>query len=133
MEHRSINARKGNQLTEARLRVPSESHSTADSKALLNIIDQDKLLAGKMICNAMEGSWIGYAYGMGLEYHEYQSMESCQILTLCDLRIALKQLIIRERLAAVYFVMGYARDVIHAQVMWGGPINLQSKIMSWTN
>jgi hypothetical protein len=40
-----FNARKGNQLTEARLRVPTESHSTADCKALLEIIDQDMLLA----------------------------------------------------------------------------------------
>jgi hypothetical protein len=76
---------------EARLRVPYESHSTADSKALLNIIDHDKLLAGKMICDAIKGSWIGYANAMGLEYHEYKSSESCQILTLRDLRLAQKQ------------------------------------------
>jgi hypothetical protein len=104
------------------LRVPSESHSTADSKALLDIIDQDKsLLAGKMIRTAIEGSWIAYANGMGLKYHEYKATESSQIHTMCDLRIALRQLVPRERLAAVavYFVTGYARDVVHPQVMWG--------------
>jgi hypothetical protein len=114
-----FNARKGNQLTEARLRVPTESHSTADSKALLEIIDRDKLLAGKMINTAIEGSWIGYANGMGLKYYEYKATESSQIHTMRDLRIALKQLVPRERLAAVYFVTGYARDVLHPQVMWG--------------
>ena len=114
-----FNARKGNKLTEARLRVPYESHSTSDSKALLDIINHDKLLAGEIICDAIEGSWIGYANAMGLEYHEYGSTESRQILTLRDLRLALKQLSLRERLAAVYFVTGYARDVLHAQVMWG--------------
>jgi hypothetical protein len=114
-----FNARKGNQLTEARPRVPTESHSTADSKALLEIIDQDKLLAGKMINTAIEGSWIGYANGMGLKYYEYKATESSQIHTMRDLRIALKQLVQREQLAAVYFVTGYARDVLHPQVMWG--------------
>ena len=114
-----FNARKGNKLTEARLRVPYESHSTSDSKALLDIINHDKLLAGEIICDAVEGSWIGYANAMGLEYHEYGLTESRQILTLRDLRLALKQLSLRERLAAVYFVTGYARDVLHAQVMWG--------------
>jgi hypothetical protein len=87
-----FNARKGNKSTEARLRVPYESHSTADSKALLDIIDHHKLLAGETICDAIEGSWIGYANAMGLEYHEYKSSESCQILTLRDLRLALKQI-----------------------------------------
>jgi hypothetical protein len=114
-----FNARKGNQLTEARLRVPSESHSMADSKALLDIIDQDKLLAGKMIRTAIEGSWIAYANGMGLKYHEYKATESSQIHTMRDLRFALRQLVPRKRLAVVYLVTGYARDVLHPQVMWG--------------
>jgi hypothetical protein len=100
--------------------VPYESHnSTADSKALLDIIDHHKFLAGAMICNAIEGSWIGYVNAMGLEYHEYKLSQSRLILTFRDLRLALKQLILRERLAAVYFVTGYARDVLHAQIMWG--------------
>jgi hypothetical protein len=94
--------------------VPTESHSTADSKALLEIIDQDKLLAGKMINTAIEGScWIGYANGMGLKYYEYKATESSQIHTMRDLRIALKQLVQREQLAAVYFVMGYAREMYY--------------------
>jgi hypothetical protein len=56
---------------------------------------------------------------MGLKYYEYKSIESSQIHTIRDLRISLKQLVPRERLAAVYFVTGYARDVLHPQVMWG--------------
>jgi hypothetical protein len=104
-----FNARKGNQLTEACLRVPSESHIIADSKTLLNIIDKYKLLlAGKMISTAINGSWIGYANAMGLEYYKYKLTKSCQILTFHDLRLALKQLNLRKCLAAVYFVTGYA-------------------------
>jgi hypothetical protein len=105
----------------------------ADSKALLDIIDQDKSLAGRMIRTAIEGSWIAYANGMGSKYHEYKATESSQIHTMHDPRIALRQLVPRERLAAVYFITGYTRGVLHPQVMWGRPINLQSKTMSWTN
>jgi hypothetical protein len=86
-----------------------------------------------MIRTAIEGSWIAYANGMGLKYHEYKATESSQINTMGDLRIALRQLVPRERLEAVNFVTGYARDVLHPQVMWGQPINLQLKTMSWTN
>jgi hypothetical protein len=54
---------------------------------------------------------------MGLVYREYNTPESRQILTIRDLRLSLKQLVLK--LAALYFITGYARDVIHGQVMWG--------------
>jgi hypothetical protein len=72
-----------------------------------------------MINTAIKGSWIGYASGMGSKYYEYKATESSQIHTMRDLRIALKQLVPRERPVAVYFVTGYARDVLYPQVMWG--------------
>jgi hypothetical protein len=72
-----------------------------------------------MICTAIEASWIAYANGMGLRYHEYKATESSQIHTMRDLRIALRQLVPRERLADVSFVTGCTRDVLHPQVMWG--------------
>jgi hypothetical protein len=72
-----------------------------------------------MIRTAIEGSRIAYANGMGLKYHEYKATESSQIHTMRDLRIALRQQVPWERLAAVYFGTGYVMDVLHPQVMWG--------------
>ena len=114
-----FNARKGNRLQDARLSLPKGSHSTAEVTALLEMIDRDKLLAQKMVSTAIDNSWIGYADAMGLVYREYNTPASRQILTIRDLRLALKQLVLKERLAALHFVTGYARDVIHRQVMWG--------------
>ena len=114
-----FNARKGNRLLDARLSLQTGSHSTAEVTALLEIIDRDKLLTQKMVGTAIDNSWIGYANAMGLVYREYNTPESLQILTIRDLRLSLKQLVLKERLAALYFVTGYARDVIHGQVMWG--------------
>jgi len=114
-----FNARKGNQLTDARMSLPTESHSTAESKLLLEIIDREKLQVGYMIGTAIDGSWIGYANAMGLVYREHKTAEWSQIGTVRDLRLALRQLVLKERLAALYFLTGYTRDELHAQVMWG--------------
>jgi hypothetical protein len=114
-----FNARKGNQLLDARLSLKTETHSTAENKNLLEIINQDKLQASKMIGTAIDGSWVAYANAMGLVYHEYKTPESRQIVTIRDLRYAIRQLGVTERLAALYFLTGYTRDVLHAQVMWG--------------
>jgi hypothetical protein len=66
---------------------------------------------------------------MGLKYREYQALESSLIVTIRNLRLALKQLVLKERLEAIYFVMGYAQDVVHAQVMWGA--NHQSGVKDY--
>jgi hypothetical protein len=95
------------------------SRSTAESTMVLHQIDRDKKQSACLIIMAIEGSWIGYANAMGLVYQETHHTESRQIVTLRDLRYALSQLILPERLAALYFITGYTRDVLYQQVLWG--------------
>ena len=95
------------------------SHSIADATVVLQQIDRDKKQVSALITMAIEGSWYGYANAMGLVYKESQLSESRQIVTMRDLRSALGQLELSERLAALYFITGYTRDVLYQQVLWG--------------
>ena len=111
-----FNARKGNQLLDARLSLTTTTHSTAENKNLLEIINQDKLQSATMISTAIVSSLIAYGNAMGLVYHEYKTPESCQVVTICNLRYACRQLGVTERLAALHFLTGLTLDVLHAQV-----------------
>ena len=86
---------------------------------MLNRIEQEKHQARNLIVTAIEDSWIGYANAMGLVFHEFHTPESRQITTMKDLRTALKQLPNCKKLAALYFMTGYTRDVLYPQVLWG--------------
>lgn len=95
------------------------SHSVADATVVLQRIDRDKKQASCLVIMAIEGSWYGYANAMGLVYKESPLSESRQIVTMRDLRSALGDLELSERLAALYFITGYTRDVLYQQVLWG--------------
>jgi hypothetical protein len=104
---------------DARLSLAADSHSTAASCELLQLINQEKTQAAAIITTAIEGSWIGYANAMGLVFHESRAYETRQIVTMQDLRVALRRMSEAERLAALYFLTGYTRDVLYSQVLWG--------------
>ena len=56
---------------------------------------------------------------MGLKYQEPNSPESRQIVTISDLRQALRDMPKSDVPAAMYFITGYTRDVLYSQVLWG--------------
>jgi hypothetical protein len=99
--------------------IAAGSHSTSETTELLTLIDRDKQMTIALVSIAIEGSWIGYANAMGMKYKELGAHEHRQIVTISDLRGALKQLPIQDRLAALYFLTGYTRDVLYSQVFWG--------------
>jgi hypothetical protein len=107
-------------VEDARRSLTAGSRSTADTAVLLRQIDCDKGQTRSLIVTAIEGSWIGYATTMGLVYRDSNTVESRQISSMMDLRWALKELTIQDRLAALYFLTSYTRDVLYSQVMWGG-------------
>ncbi len=106
-------------MIDARRNLAEGSHSTAATMALLAIINTEKAQAAAIITTAIEGSWIGYANAMGLVYHETKTYETRQIVTMQDLRVALRHMSQSERLQALYFMTGYTRDVLYSQVLWG--------------
>jgi hypothetical protein len=114
-----FNARKPNKSTDAQRSLPAGSHSTADTALLLTQINRDKQMTTSIISLAIDGSWIGYANAMGLVFQEPFTPEHRQIVTMGDLRMALKQMTLADRLAALYFLTGYTRDVLYSQVLWG--------------
>lgn len=85
----------------------------------LATINREKDQVSRIIGNAIDGAWIKYANAMGFVYHERDAPESRQIVSMNDLRQALRLLNDNECLAALYFLTGYIRDVIHPQVLWG--------------
>jgi hypothetical protein len=99
--------------------MPSNSHSTYETEKVLCKIEQEKQQARILIVAAIEESWVEYANAMGLVFHEYNTPESRQIANMKDLRSALKQLTNSNKLAALYFITGYTRDVLHSHVLWG--------------
>ena len=56
---------------------------------------------------------------MGLKYQAPNTPESRQIVTISDLRQALRDLPESEIPGAVYFITGYTRDILYSQVLWG--------------
>jgi hypothetical protein len=99
--------------------MPPGTRSTLAAETVLSQINRDKCASTRIIGVAVEGSWCGYANAMGLVYHETGAPEGRQINTMNDLRYALKKLSLSERLAALYFLTGYTRDVLYSQVLWG--------------
>jgi hypothetical protein len=89
--------------------IAAGSHSTSQTTELLTLIDRDKQMTIALVSIAIEG----------LKYKELGAHEHRQIVTISDLRGALKQLPIQDRLAALYFLTGYTRDVNYSQVFWG--------------
>ena len=114
-----FNARKSNELADARRSLAAGSHSTVETQALLALIERDKRQSTALIGLAIEGSWLGYANAMGLVYQEPNTPESRQIVSMSDLRMTLKHLKPMDQLAAIYFITGYTRDVLYKQVIWG--------------
>jgi hypothetical protein len=114
-----FNPQQGNSLADARQSLVKGIHSTAATKLLLEQINIEKAQAIAVITTAIEGSWIGYAKGMGLLFHEPKTYEEREIITMQDLRGALRCLSESERLAALYFITGYTRDILYSQVLWG--------------
>jgi hypothetical protein len=114
-----FNARCSNTITDARRSLPPGTHSTPEAAALLQVINREKLHTTSLISAAIDGSWITYANGMGLKYQERNTPESRQIVTIGDLREALRQLPATEKPSALYFLLGYTRDVLYSQVLWG--------------
>jgi hypothetical protein len=113
-----FNPRQRNTLEDAR-RSMLTSRSTSETELVLNQIDREKKQVSILIGMAIEGSWVGYANAMGLVYRERDTPESRQIVTMGDLRLAIKQLALSDRMAALYFLTGFTRDVIYQQVLWG--------------
>jgi hypothetical protein len=99
--------------------MPPGTRSTLAAATVLSEINRDKCTSTRIIGIAVEGSWCGYANAMGLVYHERGAPEGRQINTMNDLRYALKQIPLSDRLAALYFLTGYTRDVLYSQVLWG--------------
>ena len=114
-----FNARKGNQLVDARMSLTTATHSTADSQARLELINEEKQKASSLINKAITGSWIGYANAMGLVYRDTESPDIRTIVTMRDLRLAFRDMADTEKLPALYFLTGYTRDVLHPQVLYG--------------
>jgi hypothetical protein len=114
-----FNARKPNQLTNAPRRMVAGSHSTAKTASLLTHIDSDKKMTSSLVSIAIDGSWIGYANAMGMVFQETNTPDHRQIVTMGDLYGALKQLPLKDRIAALYFLTRYTRDVLYSQVFWG--------------
>ena len=114
-----FNARVSNTLADARQSLPGGSHSEKETQALLQAINRDKLQITSLISDAIEGSWVSYANAMGLKYQAPNTPESRQIVTIRDLRQALRDLPDSEQPAAIYFITGYTRDVLYSQVLWG--------------
>jgi hypothetical protein len=113
-----FNPCQGNSLENARRSLPVGTHSTAAATLLLSQINHDKAQATAIISTAIDGSWIGYANAMGLVFHETHTYETRQIVTMQDLRVAMQRLSEVDRLAALYFITGYTRDVLYSQVLW---------------
>ena len=113
-----FNPRQCNTLADAR-RSMTTSRSTAETELVLRQIDREKKQVALFIGMAIDGSWVGYANAMGLEYRERDTPESRQIVTMSDLRVAIKQLALSDRMAALYFITGFTRDVVYQQVLWG--------------
>lgn len=114
-----FNARTSNTLAEARRSVPDGSHSTAAAEDLLQMVNREKLQCTSIMSDAIDGSWIAYANAMGLKYQQRNTPESRQIVTISDLRWALRDVQDSELPAALYFITGYTRDVLYSQVLWG--------------
>ena len=106
-------------MVDARLSLTTATHSTAESNERLVVIEREKNQASGLINDAIAGSWIGYANAMGLVYREKDSPDSRTIATMRDLRLAFRDMDVDERIAAVYFLTGYTRDVLHPQVLFG--------------
>lgn len=107
-------------MEDARRSLTAGSRSTSDTDNLLKQIDGDKQQTRSLIVTAIEGSWIGYATTMGLVYQDANTTENRQLTSMTDLRSALKKLTVETRIAALYFLTSYTRDVLYSQVMWGG-------------
>jgi hypothetical protein len=114
-----FNARAGNTLADATRSMVRGSHSSAETAALLVCIDRDKSQCTNMIRKAIVGSWIGYANAMGIVYQQPNTPESRQIVSMDDLRYALRILPPTERIAALYFITGYTRDVLYKEILLG--------------
>lgn len=114
-----FNARKGNQLVDARISLTTATHSSEETQARLLVIDREKTHASRLINQAIAGSWIGYANAMGLVYREKNSHETRKIITMRDLRLAFQDMNDEKCIAAVYFLTGFTRDVLHPQVLYG--------------
>ena len=114
-----FNARQENTLADARLSLPAGSHSAAETNALLTTINREKMQCMGLVGAAIDGSWIGYANAMGLKYQERHTPESLHIVTVSDLRQALRDLPEKEQPTALYFITAYTRDVLYSQVLWG--------------
>lgn len=130
-----FNPRKANNEHDARLSLQTGSHSTAESNEVLRKINSEKSLITKLMGEAIDSSWVGYANGMGLAYHEAAINKSKPILTVDHLKKALNQLDLQDQLSALYFLTGYARDVIHREVMWGAThqITVEDYVMDYLN
>jgi hypothetical protein len=87
--------------------------------ARLILLNQEKEHASRLINEAIVGSWIGYANAMGLVYYEPNTPDIRTIVTMRDLRLAFKDMREDECIAAVYFLTGFTRDVLHQQVLYG--------------
>ena len=114
-----FNARKGNQLVDAHMSKGTERHSAAENQLQLAVINREKTIASGLINEAISGSWIGYANAMGLVYRELDSPDTRTIVTMRDLRQTFRDMGQNECIAAVYFLTGYTRDVLHQQVLYG--------------
>lgn len=114
-----FNARAGNTLSDATRSMVRGSHSSAEVAALLVQIDRDKSQCTGIIRKAIVGSWIGYANAMGMVYQPPNAPESRQIVSMDDLRSALRQLQPTEMIAALYFITGYTRDVLYKEILLG--------------
>jgi hypothetical protein len=99
--------------------MPEGVHSSMDNDEMLRVINDNKKQSNKLIGNAIEKSWIGYANAMELKFQEKHNPEFRTIITMDHLRKALKNLTLAEKIAALYFITGYTRDVLYSQVMYG--------------
>jgi hypothetical protein len=100
--------------------LPIGSHITAERTALLEAINAEKKRTAGLINRAVEGAWVGYANAMGLVCKEgLSTSDQRKITNMDDVRKSLRQLDLKERMEALYFLTGYVRDVIHGHVMWG--------------
>jgi hypothetical protein len=106
-------------LIDAQFNLPEDSRGKKNTEEMLHVMNENKQQSNRLIGSAIEKSWIGYAQAMKLKYQEKPNPELRTIITMDHLRQALKNLTLSERIAALYFITGYTRDVLYSQVMYG--------------
>ena len=106
-------------MVDAHISLTTATHSTEATYARLLVIDRDKSNATRLINQTIVGSWIGYANAMGLVFREKDSPDRRTIITMRDLRLAFAAMDDDTCIAAVYFLTGFTRDVLHPQVLYG--------------